>query len=71
MIKNAGDPKGPRNFKYTRKITLSNYDPKRRFETEDFGVEHDSFNEARKVVEDAVKNRIAELRGVERLPTKK
>ena len=66
----ARDPQGPRDFRYTRKITLSNYDPRRKFETEDFGVEHDSFDQARELVEDAVKSRIAELRGVEKLPTK-
>jgi len=66
----ARDPKGPRDFTYSRKLTLSNYDPRRKFETEDFGVTHDSHGEAREVVEDAVKARIAELRGVEPLPTK-
>jgi len=70
LEKTARDPQGPRGFKYTRKITLSNYDPRRKFETEDFGITHDSFTEAREVVEDAVKSRIAELRGVEKLPTK-
>lgn len=66
----ARDKKGPRDFFYGRKLTLSNYDPRRKFETEDFGVTHDSFDEARALVEDAVKSRIAELRGVEPLPTK-
>jgi len=62
---------GPRGFVYTRKITLSNYDPKRKFETEDFSVTHDSFVKAREVVEIAVKARIAELRGVKSFATKK
>jgi len=62
---------GPRGFFYGRKLTLSNYDPRRKFETEDFGVTHDSFAQARVIVEDAVKSRIAELRGVEALPIKK
>ena len=52
---------GPREFRYVRKISLSNYAPKRRYETEDFGVTHDSFAEARAVVETAVKARIKEI----------
>jgi len=64
------NPQGPRDFKYSRKLTLSNYDPRRKFETEDFGVTHDSFEQARELVETAVKNRIGELRGVEALPIK-
>ena len=67
----AREDNGPRNFVYSRKLTLSNYDPRRKFETEDFEVTHDSFGQAREVVEDAVKSRIAELRGVEPLPIKK
>ena len=70
LEKEAKDKLGPRDFKYSRKLTLSNYDPRRKFETEDFGVTHDSFDEARELVEDAVKSRIAELRGVEQLPIK-
>jgi len=66
----ARDPKGPRDFKYTRKLTLSNYDPRRKFETEDFGVTHDSFEQARALVQDAVEQRIDELRGVRAFKTK-
>ena len=66
----AKDPKGPRRFTYVRKISLSNYHSKRRFETEDYGVTHDSFKEAREVVEEVVKSRISELRGVKVHETK-
>ena len=62
--------KGPRDFVYARKIALSNYDPRRKFETEDFGVTHDSFSKARAVVEDAVVKRIQELRGIKEVQTK-
>lgn len=60
----AREAKGPRNFYYARKLSLKNYDPRRQFETEDFGVEHDSFEEARSVVQAAVEQRIDELRGI-------
>lgn len=66
----AEERRGPRNFRYTRKITLSNYDPRRKFETEDFSAEHDSFSEARKIVEDAVNRRISELSGAKKFITK-
>jgi len=68
--KKARESKGPRDFTYSRKITLSNYNPKKKFETEDYGVTHDSFEEARELVEGVCKDRILELRGVEELPTK-
>ena len=61
--------KGARNFWYSRKITLSNYDPRRKFETEEFGVIHDSFKEAREMVQEAVQKRIDELRGVTEIKT--
>ena len=61
---------GPRNFTYTRKISLGNYNPKKQYETEDFSVVHDSFEEARKIVEAVVVARIAELRGVKSFETK-
>jgi len=61
---------GPRDFTYTRKLTLSNYDPRRKFETEDFSVTHDSFEEARALVQAAVEQRIDELRGVKAFKTK-
>jgi hypothetical protein len=61
---------GPRDFHYQRKITLSNYNPQKKFETEDFGVTHDSFEEARAVVEPAVNKRIKELHGIEEVQTK-
>lgn len=64
------DNKGPRDFVYMRKLTLSNYDPKRRFETEDFGVTADSFKEAREIVQAAVEERIGELRKVKDIKTK-
>jgi hypothetical protein len=66
----AREPKGPRDFFYSRKISLKNYDPRRQYETEDFGVTHDSFGEARACVQAAVENRIAELRGVKEHETK-
>jgi hypothetical protein len=66
----AREKKGPRDFFYARKISLKNYDPRRQYETEDFGLVHDSFEEARELVELSVKKRIAELRGIEPLPTK-
>lgn len=66
----ARTAEGPRGFKYTRKLTLSNYDPRRKFETEDFGVTHDSFEQAREVVQEAVEQRIDELRGVKAFKTK-
>lgn len=66
----ARTPEGPRDFTYNRKLTLSNYDPRRKFETEDFGVTHDSFEEARVLVQAAVENRIDELRGVKAFKTK-
>jgi len=62
--KTARESQGPRGFWYSRKISLNNYDPRRKFETEEFGVVHDSFDEARKVVQTAVQDRIDELRGV-------
>lgn len=62
--KEAREKLGPRKFWYNRKLTLSNYDPRRKFETEDFGVEHDSFDEARAIVQGAVEQRIDELRGI-------
>ena len=68
--KEAREDQGPRNFVYTRKISLNNYDPKRKFETEDFSVTHDSFEEARALVEEAVKARIVELRGIKSFKTK-
>ena len=61
---------GPRNFTYTRKISLGNYNPKKQYETEDFSVTHDSFEEAREIVEAVVIARIAELRGVKSFETK-
>lgn len=66
----ARESKGPRDFYYSRKLTLSNYDPRRKFETEDFGVTHDSFQEARATVEAAVTERMNELRGIKEHPTK-
>ena len=66
----AKDKKGPRDFVYVRKISLSNYDPRRKFETEDFACTHDSFEEARAVVQVAVEHRIDELRGVKEIETK-
>jgi len=68
--KEARTKEGPRGFYYNRKLTLSNYDPRRKFETEDFGVTHDSFEEARAVVQAAVEQRIDELRGVKAFKTK-
>ena len=68
---NAEVKVGPRNFVYTRKISLNNYDSRRKFETEDFGVTHDSFEEARATVQAAVEKRIGELRGVKEIDTKK
>ena len=65
----AREKLGPRSFTYTRKITLSNYDARRRFETEDFSCTHDSFEEARAVVQEAVEKRIAELSGIKELAT--
>lgn len=62
---------GARSFTYTRKISLSNYDSRRKFETEDFGCMHDSFEEARATVQAAVEQRIDELRGVKEMSTKK
>lgn len=62
--------RGPRDFYYSRKITLSNYDPSKKYETEDFGVEHDSFEEARVVVQEAVQARIQELRGIKEVKIK-
>ncbi len=70
MVTEAKDKLGPRGFVYTRKLTLSNYDPRRKFETEDFGVTHDSFEEARTLVQAAVEQRIDELRGVKAFKTK-
>lgn len=71
VIKNTAEVKlGPRGFLYTRKISLNNYDPRRKFETEDFGVTHDSFEEARATVQEAVEKRIGELRGVKEIETK-
>jgi len=69
-VEEAEDKLGPRNFIYSRKITLSNYDPRKKYETEDFSVTHDSFKEARIIVEAAVMNRIAELRQIKEHPTK-
>lgn len=66
----ARDKKGPRDFSFNRKITLSNYDPNKKYETEDYGVVHDSFAEARAVVEPAVQARIQELRGVKEVKIK-
>ena len=66
----AREELGPRGFTYTRKLTLSNYDPRRKFETEDFGVTHDSFDQARSLVQAAVEQRIDELRGVKVFKTK-
>lgn len=60
----------PRNYTYSRKITLSNYDPAKKYETEDFGVEADSFEEARTVVQEAVQARIQELRGIKEVKLK-
>jgi len=61
---------GARDFVFNRKITLSNYDPQKKYETEDYGVTHDSFEEARATVEPAVKSRIEELRGVKEVQIK-
>jgi hypothetical protein len=61
---------GARDFKFTRKITLSNYDPNKKYETEDYGVTHDSFKEARAEVEPAVRERIEELHGFKEVKTK-
>jgi len=61
---------GARDFVFSRKITLSNYDPQKKYETEDYGVTHDSFQEARATVEPAVKARIEELRGVKEVQIK-
>ncbi len=66
----AREKRGPRNFYYGRKITLSNYDPSKKYETEDFAVEHDSFSEARVVVQEAVQARIQELRGIKEVKIK-
>jgi hypothetical protein len=65
-----GKDEGARNFRYSRKIYLANYQPKKKYESEEFACEHDSFEEARAVVEEAVKNRIAELTGMKEVPTK-
>ena len=69
LKKEAEEKKGPRDFKYVRKISLGNYGSKR-FETEDYGCTHDSFKEARAVVQEAVEKRITELRGVKAFKTK-
>ena len=61
---------GARDFVFSRKITLSNYDPQKKYETEDYGVTHDSFQEARAEVEPAVRGRIEELRGVKEVQIK-
>ena len=61
---------GPRDFLYARKISLSNYNPKKKYETEDFSVTHDSFEEARAIVEPVVLARIAELRSIKSFETK-
>lgn len=66
----AFEKRGPRDFWYGRKISLGNYDPRRKFETEDFGCIHDSFEEARDTVQKAVEDRITELRGVKTHPVK-
>jgi len=66
----ARESLGPRKFYYARKISLKNYDPRRQFETEDFACEHDSFEEARAVVQAAVEQRIDELRGVKSFKVK-
>lgn len=66
----AAEKVGPRNFRYVRKISLSNYDPRRKFETEDYEVVHDSFEEARQLVEKTVNERIAELSGAKQYVTK-
>ena len=66
----ARKPEGPREFFYSRKISLKNYDPRRQFETEDFAVTHDSFDEARSLVQAAVEARIDELRGVKAFKVK-
>jgi len=66
----ARESKGPRDFSYSRKLTLSNYDPRRKFETEDFSCTHDSFQEARALVEAAVTERMNELRGIKEHPIK-
>lgn len=61
---------GPRDFRYVRKISLSNYNPTKKFETEDYGVTHDSFKQARELVEEVITDRITELRGVRHHTTK-
>lgn len=61
---------GARDFVFSRKIALSNYDPQKKYETEDYGVTHDSFQEARATVEPAVRSRIDELRGVKEVVIK-
>lgn len=69
-INKAEEELGPRNFMYARKISLGNYDLRRKFETEDFSCIHDSFEEARAIVQEAVEARIAELRGTKSFKTK-
>ena len=65
----AREDLGPRGFTYSRKITLSNYDPRKKYETEDYGVTHDSFKQAREVVQLAVEERIGELRQIKEIKT--
>ena len=65
----ARESVGPRGFWCSRKITLSNYNPQRKFETEEYGVVHDSFHQARELVQNVVEERIQELRGVKEVET--
>jgi len=61
---------GPRSFYSARKISLNNYDPNKKFETEDYGVVHDSFEEGDVLVRAKVDSRIQELRGIKEVKTK-
>ena len=70
MLKEATVKEGPRRFTYVRKISLGNYNKTKQYETEDYGVTHDSFAKAREIVEEVVKDRITELRGVKVYATK-
>lgn len=53
-----------------RKISLSNYDPRKKFETEDYGYIGASFAECRSEIERVVGDRIKELKGFREIPTK-
>jgi len=59
-----------RDFYVGRKIFLSNYNPARKYESEEYGVSADSFEEANEAIRERVKERIQELRGIKEVQTK-